>query len=183
MRYAPLALLVVVVACSAAPATSTQYLLRADPVDGGGRIQVPVRVGLGRVVVAPYLDQSGIVVQTAAGQVQAARQHEWAEPLDDGLRSFLRAVMSESLDYDVGAGPVDPDRWDYVVDVGVDQLHGTIDGTAVLDGSYRITRTRGNDIVEFRFSRSAPLPREGYPGFSAVFRDPNGNHVGLWSAT
>jgi uncharacterized lipoprotein YmbA len=51
------------------------------------------------------------------------------------------------------------------VDVYVDRLHGTMAGTAVLDASYRITpRPGAGDGAEYRFSRSAPLPREGYPG-------------------
>ena len=38
-------------------------------------------------------------------------------------------------------------------------------GTAVLDASYRITpRPEAGDVAAYRFSRSVPLPREGYPG-------------------
>jgi uncharacterized lipoprotein YmbA len=38
-------------------------------------------------------------------------------------------------------------------------------GKAVLDASYRITpRPDAGDVAAYRFSRSALLPREGYPG-------------------
>jgi uncharacterized lipoprotein YmbA len=51
------------------------------------------------------------------------------------------------------------------VDVYVDRLHATMGGTAVLDAGYRITPPPGaGEAVEYRFSRSAQLPREGYPG-------------------
>ena len=54
---------------------------------------------------------------------------------------------------------------DHTVDVHVDRLHGTLSGTAVLDAEYRITtRSGAAETVEYRFSRSMPLPREGYPG-------------------
>jgi len=165
MKNAAFFCVLLLVACAGSPAPRTQYLLRAQPSEKAGRVEAPVRVGLGRVAVAPYLDQSGIVVQTEAGQVQAARQHEWAEPLRAGLRSVLRAEMSEALGYDLSASPGDAAHWDYTVDVYIDQLHGTMAGTAVLDAGYRITpRLRVGDVAEYRFSRSAPLPREGYPG-------------------
>ena len=59
------------------------------------------------------------------------REHQWAEPLGAGLRSYLRAGISEALGYDVSAGPADLTHWDYTVDVYVDRLHGTMAGTAM----------------------------------------------------
>jgi len=157
--------LLLLVACAGSSAPRTQYLLRAAAPERAERLEVPVRVGLGRVAVAPYLDQAGIVVQTEQRQVQAAHGHEWAEPLEASLRTFLRAEMSEALGYDVSVSPSSSLPWDYTVDVYVDQLHGTMAGTAWLDASYRITpRTAAGEVAEYRFSRSAPLPREGYPG-------------------
>ena len=165
MRNAAFLSVVLLVACAGSSAPRTQYLLRAEPAERSGRVEAPVRVGLGRVDVAPYLDQSGIVVETEAGQVQAAREHQWAEPLAAGLRSYLGAEMSVALGYDVSARPADLDDWDYTVEVYVDRLHGTMTGTAVLDASYRITpRPEAGDVAAYRFSRSVPLPREGYPG-------------------
>ena len=165
MRNAAFLSVVLAVACAGSSAPPTQYLLRAEPAEQSGRVEAPVRVGLGRVTVAPYLDQSGIVVETEAGQVQAAREHQWAEPLDAGLRSYLRAEMSTALGYDVSAGSTDLAHWDYTVDVYVDRLHGTMTGKAVLDSSYRITpRPGAGGVAAYRFSRSVPLPREGYPG-------------------
>jgi hypothetical protein len=165
MRNAAFLSVLLLVACAGSSAPRTQYLLRAEPAERSGRVEAPVRVGLGRVTVAPYLDQSGIVVETEAGQVQAAREHQWAEPLGAGLRSYLRAEMSAALGYDVSAGRTDLGDWDYTVDVYVDRLHGTMAGKAVLDASYRITsRPVAGDVTAYRFSRSAPLPRAGYRG-------------------
>jgi uncharacterized lipoprotein YmbA len=165
MRKAAFLSVVLLVACAGSSPPPTQYLLRAEPAEQSGRVEAPVRIGLGRVAVAPYLDQSGIVVETEAGQVQAAREHQWAEPLGAGLRSYLGAEMSAALGYDVSARPTDLDDWDYTVDVYVDRLHGTMAGTALLDASYRITpRPGAGDAAAYRYSRSASLPREGYPG-------------------
>ena len=164
MRNSACLSVVLLVACAGSSAPRTQYLLRSEPAERTGRVEATTDVGLGRVGVAPYLDQSGIVVQTEAGQVQAARLHQWAEPLDASLRSFLRTEISKTLGYEVGAGPA-RSHWQYTVDVYVDRLHGSMTGTAEIDASYRIVPGSGpGDAVEYRFSRTAPLPREGYPG-------------------
>jgi uncharacterized lipoprotein YmbA len=165
MRITAFTSIVLLLACAGSSPPPAQYLLRAHPAESAGRVEATVRVALGRIAVAPYLDQSGIVVQTEAGQVRVAHQHEWAEPLDAGLRSYLRAEMSEALGYDVSARAANRVQWDYTVDVYVDQLHGTMAGTAVIDAGYRITpRAGAGEVVEYRVSRSASLPREGYPG-------------------
>jgi len=153
---------VMLFACSSAVPQPTSYLLRSESVRASGRVEAPVRVGLDRIVVAPYLDQDGIVVETEAGQVTAARRHLWAEPLEAGLRSFLRSALSTRLGYEVDAGRADP-LWDYSVEIYVDRLHGTLGGTAMLDATYRIT-PRAGESADFRFSSATPLPRDGYPG-------------------
>jgi uncharacterized lipoprotein YmbA len=164
MRSVACVSVLLLIACAGAGPLRTRYLLRADVSERAGRLDAPVRIGLGRVAVAPYLDQDGIVVETEAGQVRAARQHQWAEPLSAGLRSLLRAEISDVLGYEISARPGDRLAWDFTVDVYVDRLHGSMEGTAVIDAGYWITPRVGGEAVEYRFSQSAPLPREGYPG-------------------
>jgi uncharacterized lipoprotein YmbA len=165
MRIVAAVSALLLVCCAGSSPSRTQYLLRSEPTEKTGRVEAPIHVGLGRVAVAPYLDRAGLVVETETGQVRAARQHEWAEPLEVGLRSYLRAEISHALGYEVSARPGDRFPWDYRVDVYVDRLHATMGGTAVLEAGYRLTpRPGAGEAVEYRFSRSAQLPREGYPG-------------------
>jgi uncharacterized lipoprotein YmbA len=153
------------VACAGTPPERQLYLLRAAVPDVSGRVDAPVRVGLDRVTVAPYLDQAGIVVETAAGRVRPASEHRWAEPVDAGLRILLRGEISRSLGYDVSADAADRQAWDYAVDVRVDQMHGTMLGTALLEAAYGITPRAGSgDTIRYRFSRSATLAQAGYAG-------------------
>lgn len=165
MRVAAAFALALLLACGGAPLTRTQYLLREAPTAQAGAVSAGLRVGLGRVTVAPYLDQPGIVVETETGQVRAASGHVWAEPLEDGLRSSLRAGISEALGLELGTQPSARRPWDYVVDVHVDRLHGTMGGEVWLEADYRITpRSELGEPVDYRFVRSARLPRDGYPG-------------------
>jgi uncharacterized lipoprotein YmbA len=151
--------------CAGATPERTLYLLRTEPVDASGRVEAPLSVGLDLVTVAPYLDQDGIIVETDVGQVQAAREHRWAEPLDAGLRSLLRAGISRALGYEVSANVADRSTWAYTVDVNVDRMHGTMLGTAVLDATYRITPSPGaGEAASYRYARAATLTRKGYPG-------------------
>lgn len=163
MRIPALLSIPLVLACAGATPTHTQYLLGSGSEAQSGRVDAPAQVGLGRVWVAPYLDQAGIVIETEPGQVRAARYHQWAQPLQAGLRATLRAEISAALGYEVSAARSDGAAWDYTVDVQVDRLHGTMGGAAVMDASYFIARP-GKDAVEYRFRESSTLSREGYPG-------------------
>ena len=165
MRAIALVSVLLLLACGGSAPARTQYLLRAQAPEGTVRLDTPARVGLGRVVVAPYLDQAGIVMETAANQVTPARHHTWAEPLADAAAIFLRAELSIALGEEVGLNPADRSLWKYTVEVFVEQLHGTMAGQAALVATYRIApRAAGSAPAEYRFSRSAPLAREGYGG-------------------
>ena len=165
MRIIALVSTLLLIACAGTPPSHTHYLLRADLPERTARVEAPASVGLLRVDVAPYLKQSGLVLATGDHQVRPARYHKWAEPLDEGLRRFLRAEISNALGSDVSAESVQQSQWDYAVRVSVDQLHGTLSGEAMLIASWRITRGGGTDeVAEFRLARSEPLAREGYAG-------------------
>jgi uncharacterized lipoprotein YmbA len=94
--------------------------------------------------------------------VRAARNHQWAEPLADGLRLYLRDEMINALGEDVALNTFDPGAIDYVVEVFVEQLHGTRAGQAVLVASFRIEPAKSGNVVERRFAQSKALDRKGY---------------------
>jgi uncharacterized lipoprotein YmbA len=165
MRPVALSLALLLVACGGSAPVRTHYLLRAATQERAARVEGPARVGLARVVVAPYLDQSGIVVESAAREIRPARNHQWAEPLGDGLLFLLRAELSQALGEDVGLNSADRGRWEHGVEVFVEQLHGTMAGEALLVADFRITSAAApGEVAEYRFARSPALAREGYPG-------------------
>ena len=165
MKTTALVATLLLIACAGASTPRTHYLLRTDVPEQTLRVDPPVRVGLRKLVVAPYLDQPGLVVETEPRQVRPARHHLWAEPLDEGLRRVLRAEISKALGYDVSSDAAEAGQWDYSVDVRVERLHGDMSGRALLVASWRIARGPGaKPAAAFRFARSAALPREGYAG-------------------
>ena len=150
-------------ACARASPPQSLYLLRAEPVEARDSTQSAPTIGLGSLQVAAYLRQPGLMLETGPNQVRPAQHHRWAEPLEDGVRRLLRAELSRALGSDVSADAVDRRRWETVVDVLIDQLHGRLNGRALLSASWRITR-RDAEPATHRFAGSAPLPREGYGG-------------------
>ena len=161
---------VLAVACAGAPAlTHTHYLMRASVSEGVSRAEAPVAIALESVSVAPYLAERGLVLEIAANQVQSARQHLWAEPLEESLRLYLRTQISNQLGYEINAYVTPGTALDYVVDVSIEELHGTLSGAARLVASWRITRGReAAELATFRFSLTRPLAQDGYSALASA---------------
>jgi uncharacterized lipoprotein YmbA len=153
-------------ACASAPPETTYYLLRPPMKNASGPVDARLRVELGRVTVAPYLNRSsGIQIQTRAGEIQSAAHHLWAEELTAGSRWYLSAVVAERLEQSDGGTAEGPDG-NFTVDVFVEQLHATMSGEAILVAAF-VLRDRKDgastgSAYEYHFSESKPLPDEGY---------------------
>jgi uncharacterized lipoprotein YmbA len=167
MRWVALGCCLSILACSSTTPGRTQYLLRAaEPASHVAPGNGLARIALGRITVAPYLDQFGIVVETDEREVRAARNHQWAEPLADGLRLYLRDAIADVCGEDVATNVTERSAYGYVVDVFVEQLHGTRDGRAVLVASYRIETpgSKTRKLVERRFAEAKAIEKQGYAG-------------------
>jgi len=158
--------LVLTAGCASAPPPVHYYLLRGDLVEAQGPIDVQVRIGLGRVVLAPYLTgDTGIRIEMESGELQSANTYQWAEPLDTALHWYLREEIASQLGHEIGGGMTDVQDWDYRVDLFVARMHGTMDGRAVLDASFIVRPVKGSGTWgEYRFAKSIPLAQEGYVG-------------------
>lgn len=150
-------------ACSTPPVPRSVYLMRGDEAAGTRPVSSPATLGIRRVVVAPYLQNPGLVVETAPGEVHGARYHEWAEPLDQGVRRYLRSELSSLLDYEVDLNPSLAPQWSHAVDVSIDQLHGTASGEALLVAGWRLADVaEARELARFRFVERMPLRSDGY---------------------
>jgi len=156
--------LLLLIGCSTAtPVPHTHYLMRTDAPDRSEPVGAPARVGIRQVTVAPYLDEPGLVLETAPGQVRSARYHEWAEPLPEGLRSLLRGELSRALGTDVDDVESRSAKWLLAIDVSVEQFHGTAAGDALLEASWQVDRvSEKGEVARYRFARRQPLARPGY---------------------
>jgi uncharacterized lipoprotein YmbA len=170
IKVVVLGLLMLLIGCSTQMSEPAYYLMRGEVPETNARMDGRIRVGIGRLLVAPYLLSSqGIVVEAAPGEVRAAHLHQWAEPLDAGLRWYLSAEIAKELGDQVGGGLTDHGNWDYTIDVYVARFHGTMSGDAVLDATYVIRAKAGSEEQrEYRFSKSQPQSDEGYAALVAA---------------
>jgi uncharacterized lipoprotein YmbA len=163
MRVLVVGFLLVLLGCSSTPPERQSYLLRPD-VPAGTVSQV---VSLGPIVIAEYLVQRGIVVETEPGEIAAARYHEWAEPLADSLGYLLKADLATALRMPVVRNQPE---WILRVDVRIDELHGTSTGEARLVAQWTLTQPDGVQL-SYQYSTTEPLARDGYGGLVEAERE------------
>jgi uncharacterized lipoprotein YmbA len=153
-------------------ADPTFYLLRSEARAPDGLRNPPVEVGLNRVTIADYLGQQGIVVATAGDRIRPARKHLWAESLDSSIRLFLQDAISVELGYPVSADVGRRRAWRFIVDVHIDQWHGSLDGEARIVATWVLIDVTKDQIVSrHRFEQTGALKADGYDALVAAQTD------------
>ena len=102
MRFAPIALAVLLAACGSSPARQSFYTLsgnqgnqgvssRSDPLISNRSIYV------GPVTVPEAVDRLPMVIRTSPNQVEISDDHRWAEPLKSAIPRVLADVLMREL--------------------------------------------------------------------------------------
>lgn len=164
-RFASLALALLLSACASTPPETSHYLLRSDEDIQSRVLQPSEKFALGTVTIAPYIDQPGLVLQTQNGDMRPARHHLWAEPLFEGARTYLRAEISRISGQDLAIAALKPNA--SVIDVRIDQMHGTHDGKAKLV-AYWWLRQSGDLQAAHQFAQTRVLGSDGYAALAAA---------------
>ena len=161
MKYLAIILLLTSLAgCSNAVPELHQYLLRADSAAPAVTANSSRKIGIGNLVIASYIDGPGLILETGNGQVNSARDHQWAEPLRESLRIFLARQIAVAAEQPVAAQPFKNSDWEQRIDIRIDQLHGKSDGSAVLVAYWQVSTKQG--LVDYEFMESEPLSADGY---------------------
>ena len=159
MKSAGIALLLLVAACSGQPVDTHYYLLRGDHLPESRALTASSSFALGTVIIATYIDQPGIALEIGGGQIRPALHHQWAEPMHQSVRSFLQREISTQLGEDLF--PASMSSADTVIDIRVDQLHGTHDGEAVIFAYWWLRR--GDETLQpHQFGKTLALKTDGY---------------------
>ncbi|MGE3463296.1 MAG: membrane integrity-associated transporter subunit PqiC [Pseudomonadales bacterium] len=147
-------------ACAGTPVEPHEYLLpmpaRSLPTSG----DAPVR--LLPVTIAPYLDQQGIVLQTAGAEVHVARQNRWAEPLDAAVDRYLQVAIANATGRVVEVAPLTTRTAETMVQVRVQQLHGSTDGSVRLAAEWTVSAPTGSAVLH-TFEATESQRADGYP--------------------
>jgi uncharacterized lipoprotein YmbA len=159
MKVAGLLLIAILSGCASQTIQPTFYLLRSNQDLPSSVLSTSKQYSLGTVEIAAYLDQPGLVIATADGEMRPASQNLWAEPIYDGVRNFLATEIAQASGQELL--PTRLTKNTTVVNIRINQLHGTLDGQAQIVAYWWLVR---NDEVASlnRFSESRALTASGY---------------------
>jgi uncharacterized lipoprotein YmbA len=159
MKVAGLLLVVLLSGCASQTIPPTYYLLRSNQDLPSSVLSTSKQYSLGTVEIAAYLDQPGLMMATGAGEMRPASQNLWAEPIYDGVRNLLATEIAQASGQELM--PTRLTKNTTVVNIRIDQLHGTLDGQAQILAYWWLVR---NDEVASlnRFSESRALTASGY---------------------
>ena len=153
------AAVILLTACGGKQIEPSYYLLRPEVKPESRQLSPSNDFALGKITIAPYLDQPGIMLATGDGEIRPAKHHLWAEPMYDGVHSFLVKEISRAKGEDILPAKLKRDA--IAVEVRVEELHGTADGRAVLVG-YWWLRRNSEVLAAYQFSESKTLSDDGY---------------------
>ena len=169
MKFLVLLAIAVVAGCTSSVPTLNQYLLRSDASSQYTVEKQSAVVGFGSVVVASYIDGLGLVLESNEGEVRAARDHQWAEPLRDSLRVFMAQEISTNAGQVIRAYSIGENDWQRRIDLRIDQLHGTANGKAKLVAYWQVFDTDKRTVIsENGFSETESLRADGYEALVAA---------------
>lgn len=139
------------------------YLLSpvGKPPSGGG-----IGIGVGPVTMADYLvERPYLVFQSTPNKMEISDLHEWGGDLRNG---FTR-VLASNLGRRKGTGNIRSYPWDrenelkYQITVDVRQFHGTADGDALLEASWRAYELPGSRLIASKTSTlREPITNDGF---------------------
>ena len=165
MKVASLLLVVLLAGCASQTIEPSYYLLRSNSELQSRELNPSEKYSMGRVEIAAYLDQSGLLMETASGEMRPARHNLWAEPMYEAIRNFLLIEIAQAKGEDIL--PSRLNKRATVIDVRIDQLHGTYDGKATLV-AYWWLRTDGEVVATYQFAESQTLGTDGYAAMVAA---------------
>ncbi len=163
MKYLAFTAMLLATACTGPAPTLQQYLLRTDTANQYAVKDARAVVGIGVVTVASYIDGLGLVLETSRGEVRAARDHQWAEPLRESLRTFLAREISSAAGQIVRAQRRGETDWQRRIDIRIDELHGAANGDARLVAYWTVFDSEKRTVIaENGFADVEALTGDGY---------------------
>jgi uncharacterized lipoprotein YmbA len=166
MKVASLLMLVVLLSgCAGKAIEPSYYLMRSDHDQKTRELNPSKEFSMGTVVIASYIDQPGLLIETVDGEMRAAQYNLWAEPVYEGVRNKLVVEIGRAKGEDIL--PADLGNTAVVLDIRLDQLHGTNEGTAKLMAYWWLRR--GKEVIAaYQFAEEQALVTDGYAALVAA---------------
>jgi uncharacterized lipoprotein YmbA len=165
MKVASLLLVVILAGCSSQVIEPSYYLMRSKHDLETRQLNPSPDFSMGTVEIAPYIDQSGLLIEAKDGEIRSARYHRWAEPVYEGVRDQLLVEIAQAKGEDIL--PAKLGNTAIVVDIRIDQLHGTADGEARLVAYWWLRRDK-TVLSAYQFAEEKALTTDGYAALVAA---------------
>ncbi|GBU11757.1 lipoprotein [Enterobacterales bacterium] len=166
MKWIPVVLALFLTACSSSDQKTYYQLpvLDSTPAVTSGSNMVSQgeqrQLWIEHVSVADYLSGNGLVFQTNDVQYVLTQNNLWASPLDQQLQQSLVTYLGRDLPGRVvssqSANSVEQD----VLNVNVTGFHGRYDGSALISGSWVLTRN--GQTIQRSFNLVLKQNEDGY---------------------
>lgn len=164
----------------AKPQATQYYLLRTESstfANDSSAAKVTPRqlapIHLASVQVAPYLNQSGLIMETDNQRIVAARYHQWSEPLNNSIPRFLSRSISDLYGAEITGPALSVSNAHTTIDIHIEQLHGQENGDVILEASWSLRPSvlpsgRSTTPQVFAFNDTLPLAEDGYDALVAA---------------
>lgn len=170
MLFAAASLALVISGCATPSTGPSLFMLDSGhPAAGDTQRDTAATLVVQPVTLAPYLDQDGIVYQTAPYRVVVANDNRWAAPLAGELTDSLYVTLSQRLDdveLERAATDGSPSSA-YRLRTRVDEFIGHFDGSAHIAGQWSLVGPHGTTRATQSFERRVPLDEDGYAALVA----------------
>ena len=161
--------LVALLALSSCSTERNYYVLSpvGRPPSGGG-----IGIGIGPVNMADYLvERPYLIFQSSPHKMEISDLHEWG----GDLRNDFTRVLASNLGRRKGTGNIRTYPWDrenelkYQITVDVRQFHGTVDGVALLEASWRAYELPGSRLIASKTTTlREPMINDGFEELAAA---------------
>ena len=152
-----------VAGCASAPGDSALFVLDDGPVPASGApMPGAPTLSVKPVMIADYLNQGGIVFQSAPYKVVIANNNRWAAPLAGQLTDTLYNVLSRRLrQINVQRGRARGDTA-FALVTRVEKFYGSHDGQAHVAGVWQLVDDQGTPLRRENFDQAIALDQDGY---------------------
>ncbi|MGJ8696496.1 MAG: PqiC family protein [Verrucomicrobiaceae bacterium] len=131
-----------------------------------------IGIGVGPVSMADYLvERPYVIFQSTPHKMEISDMHEWA----GDLRNDFTRVLSSNLGHHMGTGNLRIYPWErdlelrYQITVDVTRFHGTADGDAILEASWRAYELPGSRLITSQTTTlREPLADDGFESLVAA---------------
>lgn len=154
-----------VVSCSSSKNYYVLTPVGKTPTGGG------IGLGVGPVSIPAYLDRSNIVFKESGNRLAVSESNHWAGDLEGEISTVMAANLGRRL----GTGNFRTYPWGsdkelrYQISIDIRHFHGTSDGDAYLDASWRVYSLPDRRMIASKsWSGTEPLRTDGYEELAAA---------------